>query len=127
MELKKIFLTKRDSNLELLRIVAMLGIIASHYGFGLKPLLAEEPLSINSLWFLNLTLWGKVGINCFMLISGYFMCEMAISAKKYIKLLAQVYFYSILINGIFLLSGYCPIRILDYYRRIYHTNSTEIY
>lgn len=63
----------RQSNMELLRIVAMLGIVAHHAvvhgGFFADP--ASAPLSVAiSLQFL--AFWGKVGVDVFVLISGYF-------------------------------------------------------
>lgn len=51
-------------------------------------------------------MWGKVGINCFMMITGYFMCVSQITLKKWLKLLLQVLFYKILFFVIFVLAGY---------------------
>ena len=53
--------------------------------------------------------FGKTGINCFVLITGYYMCESAITARKFFKLLAEVYFYRIIITVIFALTGYEPL------------------
>ncbi len=49
--------------------------------------------------------WGKTGINCFVLITGYFMCKSSISLRKLLKLLVQVIFYKIIIYAIFVASG----------------------
>ena len=99
----------RDSNLELFRIIAMLFIIANHYvvNSGLtKSALFVDPLSAKSLFLMIVGAWGKTGINCFVLITGYFMCTSSISAKKFIKLFFQVLFYNIIITGIFWMTGY---------------------
>lgn len=100
----------RNSNLELFRIIVMLLIVAHHYVansglLGNGPIL-ETPTSGASLFLLLFGAWGKTGINCFVLITGYFMCKSAISAKKYAKLLLEVIFYNIVITFLFWVFGY---------------------
>lgn len=41
-----------------------------------------------------------------MLITGYFMCTSSITKKKFYKLLGEVYFYKVIIWGIFFITGY---------------------
>lgn len=101
----------RDSNLELLRIVAMLAIIASHYGFWLTEAIKNDPVSSRTIFFTFFTCWGKLGINVFMLISGYFMCNKDTNLYKWLKLLLQIYFYNIIIGGVFFATGYAPLTI----------------
>lgn len=95
----------RSSNLELLRIIAMLGIVFSHYHFYLGDLMGANPTSSMSVYHYSIGMGGKIGINTFMLITGYFMCIKDISLKKYIKLIAWVYFYNIIIQGTFMALG----------------------
>lgn len=101
----------RDSNLELFRIITMLLIVAHHYvvNSGLTapdgPIFAE-PLSSDSLYLLLIGAWGKIGINCFVLITGYFMCKSEITATKFFKLLFEIMFYKIIIGLIFIISDY---------------------
>ena len=59
----------RNSNIELLRIVTMLMIIAHHYvvNSGLYHLMSESSLNDNSLFLYLLGMWGKTGINCFII------------------------------------------------------------
>lgn len=104
-------LTKpRSSNLELYRIICMFMIVAHHYvlsGYAAPgDPLEVNPVSINSLFLCLIGAWGKTGINCFMMITGYFMCTSRITLRKFIKLLAQIYFYHLLLYPIFLLVGY---------------------
>jgi len=104
-------LTKpRSSNLELYRIICMFMIVAHHYvlsGYAAPgDPLAVNPVSTNSLFLCLFGAWGKTGINCFMMITGYFMCTSRITLRKFIKLLAQIYFYHLLLYPIFLLAGY---------------------
>lgn len=50
-------------------------------------------------------MWGKTGINCFVLITGYFMCTSKITVKKFIKLIFEVIFYKLIIYVIFIIFG----------------------
>lgn len=67
---------QRNSNLELFRILVMLSIIAHHYvvNSGVwSEIQATEPTA-NSLFYYIFGMWGKTGINCFVLITGWFIC-----------------------------------------------------
>lgn len=102
---------QRDSNLELYRILCMLLIVAHHFvvNSGLsrgEGLLVSDYTSINSIFLSLYGAWGKTGINCFLMITGYFMCISKITLRKFVKLIGQLYFYNILIFMIFLFAGY---------------------
>lgn len=102
---------ERDSNLELFRIITMILIIAHHYVVnsgltGTNGLVYTAPLSLHSQFLLILGAWGKIGINCFVFITGYFMCKSNISAKKFAKLVFQILFYRIIIHTVFWVVGY---------------------
>ncbi|MBR4544561.1 MAG: acyltransferase family protein [Oscillibacter sp.] len=91
---------KRQSNMELLRIVSMYLIIvfhaAFHSGFLLYPpptYLTYNILTVRIFWF-----FGEWGVNLFVLISGYFQVNGHFKWKKLFLLLAQVLFYSLLGN-----------------------------
>lgn len=101
----------RNSNLELYRIITMVLIVAHHYvvNSGLMSIggpIESEPLSFHSLFLLLFGAWGKVCINCYVLITGYFMCEKNITLKKFLKLVCVVEFYQVLIFGIFCATGF---------------------
>lgn len=98
----------RTSNLELYRIVVMLLIVAHHYvvNSGLLNVMSENILSSNTIFFSLFGAWGKTGINCFVLITGYFMCKSQITLRKFLKLFLWVMTYTILFLSIFLLCGY---------------------
>ena len=98
----------RNSNLELYRIIVMLLIIAHHYvvNSGLFDVLHNEPFNVSSSLMLLFGAWGKTGINCFVLITGYFMCKSSFSWDKLLKLYLQITFYAIIIYGIFCISGH---------------------
>ena len=102
---------KRESNIELFRIIVMLLIVAHHFVVNSGLTSATGPIYNSSLnWRTVLLLimgaWGKIGINCFVLITGYFMCKASITVQKFCKLLSEVMFYKIIISLFFLCSGY---------------------
>ena len=102
---------KRESNLELFRIITMLLIVAHHYvvNSGLMAVngpIEASPASKNSLFLVLFGAWGKIGINCFVMITGYFMCKSEITAKKFAKLVGEWLFYRYAIHLIFVAAGY---------------------
>lgn len=98
----------RSSNLELYRIIVMLMIVSHHYvvNSGLMDILQNSPLSPSSSVMLIFGGWGKIGINCFLLITGYFMCKSEFTWQKLLKLYLWITFYSILIYVIFVITGH---------------------
>ncbi len=105
---------QRDSNLELFRCITMLMIVAHHYvvNSGLTYVdgpVWKNPCSWRSFFLLIFGAWGKTCINCFVLITGYYMCKSAITMRKYFKLLAEIYFYHIVLATVFVLIGYEPL------------------
>ena len=79
--------TQRESGIELFRIISMLLIVAHHYvvNSGVQDFIYENPLCVNSIFLFLFGGWGKTGINCFVLITGYFMCKSCISTKRAYK------------------------------------------
>lgn len=82
----------RDSNLEFYRIITMLLIVAHHYvvNSGVMDLMYKNPFSANAIFLFIFGMWGKIGINCFVLITGYFMCKRTITVRKFLKLLLEI-------------------------------------
>lgn len=90
---------KRNSAIELLRIFAMLCIICSHYAYHGSVQYTDLPIGFNHL-LLQLGILGNLGVDIFMLISGYFGVRGSFKPKKLIALLGEVFMYS---AGIYLL------------------------
>lgn len=98
----------------------MLLIVAHHYvvNSGLTSengILTTDCSSSNSIFLSLFGAWGKTGINCFLMITGYFMCTSQITMRKFVKLLGQVYLYRWLLYIILLIAGYeslSPLRVL---------------
>lgn len=74
----------RESNIELFRIISMLLIVAHHYvmNSGISELMLDNQLVFKSIFFYLSGAWGKTAINCFVMITGYFMCTSRITLKK---------------------------------------------
>lgn len=114
----------RSSNLELFRIITMIMIVAHHYvvNSGLTDIngpIYSALLSPKSLFLLIFGAWGKIGINCFILITGYFMCKSNITVKKFAKLLFEIMFYRIIINLIFLIFGYVQFNWIEFFKMLF--------
>ena len=111
---------KRNSSIELLRIIAMIFIVLSHYSVhgGFKLELINNDLN---RCFLQVITLGNLGVDIFVLISGYFIIKSKYSFKKIIQLIAQVLFYSILLYAIFIFSGNTTFSIKNFIKAIFPT------
>lgn len=88
---------ERNSSFEILRIISMLLIVMHHYsvhgGFDLVNNFNGK------IYFVQvLQMYGKLGVNLFVLISGYFLSTSKFSWKRIVKLELEVIFYSVVIG-----------------------------
>lgn len=83
----------RESNFELLRIISMLMIFIYHY-INYGGILEVGSYTNNKLIAIFLFSGGRLGVNIFIIIMGYFMINSKFKIKKYIKMVLQVFFYS---------------------------------
>lgn len=103
----------RNSNIEFLRILSMLMILGHHFvGHGQFNWGGVE-VSVPYCWYLFLFMWGKVGVNVFVLISGYYLIDASeyVDIHKTMKIIGQVLFYSISISCVRLLLGESEINL----------------
>ena len=107
-------LTDRQSNIELLRILSMLMIAFHHFsvhgGFNWQA----TSVTIPRFWYNFIVMGGKVGVDIFVLISGYFLISSnskIFNFKRILKLWGQIFFYSIGIVVVFTLLGVCNFEI----------------
>lgn len=99
----------------------MLLIVAHHYvvNSGLYELIRESTISPQSITMLIFGAWGKTGINCFVFITGYFMCKSQITGIKLLKLYLQILFYTLIIYGVFCITGHEPFSIIKIIKRFW--------
>lgn len=100
--------SSRNSNLELLRIICMLLIISHHLvvNSGVAQQYDFSNISLNMIFMQLFGMWGKTGINAFILISGYFLCEMTLNWQRWLKVYLQWKSYRFVIFLILLIVGY---------------------
>lgn len=98
----------RNTNIEILRILMMLSLIAHHFvvNSGIPSLYETGNISINMMFAQVFGMWGKTAINVFTLITGYFMVSKDLTLKKILKLLFTATFYVYGFYLFFLLIGY---------------------
>lgn len=93
---------QRSSNLELLRIISMFLIVMHHYAVHGGFQLLEKDLSLNKIIIQILSGGGQLGVNLFILISGYFLIDSEFKINKLLKLIFTTFFYSVTILLVFL-------------------------
>ncbi len=87
----------RKSNLELLRIICMIMIVAHHYVVH-GTIWYDNTMSLNKYFIQLYGAGGKISVYCFVLISGYFLSTSKSSRwKSLVKLWIQVTFFSMTI------------------------------
>lgn len=87
----------RQKNLEKLRCLAMMMVVILHFlgkGNLLGDVTAREMGSVGvAAWVLEALC--IVAVNCYMLISGYFLCESSFKLSRLLTLYLQVWMYSV--------------------------------
>ena len=94
---------RREGNIELLRIVCMLLILAHHMAY--HGLAMRSPVQGNKIIATFLFAGGMTGVNCFVMITGYFMAPF--KARRFFATLLETLFYSL---GLTLLAHFTGIR-----------------
>ena len=97
---------KRQANFEILRVLAMAMIVAMHFMLkgGIALPMSEDGSFVNhAAWLIEA--FCIVAVNCYVLISGYFLVEAEWKLKKLISLAMQVLFYALLIPVVCMSAG----------------------
>ena len=87
----------RQKNIEKLRCLAMMMVVALHF-LGKGNLLGDvtDPeMSAAGIAAWVLEAFCIVAVNCYMLISGYFLCESSFKLSRLLKLYLQIWMYSV--------------------------------
>ena len=82
---------ERESGVEALRIVCMLLIIVHHMVYHGNAM--SSPVLGNKVLSRFLFVGGQTGVNCFVLITGYFLAPFR--ARRFASVLGQTIFYSL--------------------------------
>ncbi len=108
--------SKRQANFELLRVVAMLMIVTLHYlvkGAVAVPYGEDKGLVNLFAWLLEA--FCIVAVNCYVLLSGYFLVESVWKPGRIVSLLVQILFYSVLIPVAMIGMGMIPMEQVGVY------------
>ncbi|MDO5328014.1 MAG: acyltransferase [Clostridia bacterium] len=89
----------REGQIELLRVVCMLLILAHHMAWHGSAM--RSPYRVNQVLSTFLFAGGMTGVNCFVMITGYFLAPFR--AKRFFLTALQTLFYSV---GLTLLAKY---------------------
>tara|TARA_R110000744_G_scaffold109639_1_gene207136 strand:- start:882 stop:1898 length:1017 start_codon:yes stop_codon:yes gene_type:complete len=104
----------------------MLLIVAHHYSIHGNWNM-DDSININRLFVQFLSIGGKLGVNLFVMITGYFMIKSNIKLNSVIKLVSQTWFYSVLfffinqyfqivpVGGLIILKSFLPIIFNSYW------------
>lgn len=96
----------RESNFELLRIICMMLIISFHYVY--KGNFVFESFTLNKMIVKTFFMFGEIGVNCFILITGYFQIKKTFKWRKLALLSLEVWFYYLLNYIIAIKMGVVP-------------------
>ena len=98
----------RDSSIELLRILMMFLVVSHHYvvNSGVSQLLLDSQKPLNVVFISLWGAWGKMAINVFVLITGYFMCTQDLTARRFLKIFLEYMFYAVVIFFVLSLLGF---------------------
>lgn len=101
---------KRASNIELLRIVAMLFVVSLHYLGKGGTLLAygDENFTVNTWCAWLIEAFAYVAVNVYVLIAGYFLVDAKFKIVRVVKIWLQVVFYSAGVWLVLLMLGQVP-------------------
>lgn len=117
----------RSSNMELLRILAMLMIVSHHYmahGGLDMTVVGTSPLDVfNQFVYLG----GKLGVTIFVLLTGYFQVTGRFKPAKLFLLLAQVAFYSLILYAVALGLGWAAPTPAELLRDLYQSLFAILY
>lgn len=101
----------RQSNFELLRIICMLLIVAHH--FAVHSFFPVEAGGFGRAVIRTMIVGGKLGVNVYVLISGYFLINSQFNIRKVFKIVKDVLFYSLGIWFVMFCFGYTDLNSLN--------------
>lgn len=100
---------KRNSSIELLRIISMIMIIAHHYAVHGNYAMSKISLGLISIQIFGM--FGQVANYIFVFITGYFLVKSKPNFKKILYLILEMEFYSIICYIAMVLVGEFPFNV----------------
>lgn len=94
----------RSSNVELCRVICMLGII-THHCMVHGGIINLESMTVNKFLSYIIFPWGKIGFDCFVAISCWFLVDKKFRMERFLKVWLTVLFYSVMFTLISFLMG----------------------
>ena len=112
-------LKKRDVNFELLRIIAMFMIVTLHYTQNSGIFSDTGTYTFQNIFVIFINTICSVGVNCFVLISGYYLSNSKFKIQKIIHLWGLVLFYSLGIFLVYKIAGHSVVNPMNEIETIY--------
>lgn len=106
--------TQRNSNIELLRLICMFFVVASHIPAFATTGIFSMGLTLNKSILSLFRLGGGIGVDIFVLISGYFLINSKFFLTRIVKLAAEVWIYSVSLYIIMCLTGNASFSVSDF-------------
>ena len=89
-------------------------IVAHHFSVHGNFDFPINTVTINRLWIQFIQIGGKIGVDVFVLISGYFLITAdSLKINKVIKMWIQIFTYSVLIYVLFVVLRLTPFSVKD--------------
>lgn len=97
--------SERNYGIDELRIISMMMIISLHF-FSYNPSATNFQI-FSPAWFARIIILVlcRVSVNCYILITGFYIFKTRFKFKKFLELLAEVLFYSVTIYLLMVFSG----------------------
>lgn len=112
----------RNSNIEFLRIVSMFLIVIHHlsvHGFLISDSNWHSAPSVNQILGQFMMIGGKLGVDIFVIITGYFLVNSSFKIEKVLILDLQVWFYSFVIFAVLVLTKNIPFSIIKFIKAFF--------
>ena len=118
---------KRMANMELLRILAMIMVVMLHYlsKGAVLPNMTDN-FGVNGYLAWILETFSIVAVNVYMLISGFFLTESRFKSSRFVELICQILFYSLLIPVILIAVGTISLNDLTVYKLLKYIFPVEM-
>ena len=96
---------RRNSSLELLRILSMIAIIGYHF-YTQTAIGSADDSSVSACTAMFLGAFGRTGVNVFVIIGAWFLIDMRFKSMRLIRLYVPCFCYGLAITLVIVLTGH---------------------